>query len=55
MLTALLTSMTFAPYKAVMAELFESRFLLMEAKEKSNCSNNAQLQAQLVTTYDCAK
>ena len=25
----------------------------MEAKEKSNCAHNAQLQAQLLTTYGC--
>jgi hypothetical protein len=37
----------------MLAELFESRFLLMEAKENSNCAHNAQLQTQLVTTYDC--
>ena len=37
----------------MLAELFESRILLMEAKEKSNCAHNAQLQAQLLTTYDC--
>ena len=34
----------------MLAELFESRIKIMEAKEQSNAAHNAQLQQQLATT-----